>query len=203
MFGFNRSAVAESAPKHSEIDDFRRALFAGMAIIEFSPDGHILAASDKFCALTGYAEQELVGNHHRMLCTSEYAQSPAYNDFWRRLASGEAFTDRFKRLAKGQHELWLEASYMPVRDQTGRVCKVSKIATDISQQVADQSQQASELAAIDRSMAVIRFNLQGEVLSANDNFARVMGYRKAEVVGQHHRIFCESEFTSSSEYQAF
>ena len=174
-----------------------------MALIEFRPDGTILDANPPFLALIGYHLEELVGQHHRLFCPADFSQSPDYAKFWQRLARGEKFSDRVLRLTKGGAEIWLEASYLPVQDETGRVVKVIKLATDVSQTVEKQQQADSLLNAINRSMAVIEFNLAGEVLNANDNFLHTMGYRLDEIRGRHHRMFCTPEEANSNAYERF
>lgn len=202
MFSFKKNLPSIDQRSKNENDQLHDALMAEMAMIEFTPTGEILAASPKFCRLSGYSEHELRGSHHRILCLPEYARSTEYSEFWRRLAQGESFSDRFKRLGKGQTEVWLEATYIPVKDESGDVFKVTKIATNITDQIIEESRKSSELKAIDRSMAVIRFNLNGEVLSANQNFQQLMGYREADLKGKHHRMFCDSNYASSQAYQS-
>ena len=203
MLGFKKKTLTQTSADSTEAEQFRKALFQSMAVIEFSPSGTILAASTKFTSLTGYTEQELTGQHHRQLCPPEYVNSSAYQTLWKELAGGKTFSDRCKRISKDQVELWLEATYLPVKDESGKVTKITKIATDITQKTKTESEQKSELEAIDRSMAVIRFNLNGEILSANDNFVQTMGYRESEIIGKHHRIFCTPEYSSSPEYASF
>ena len=91
------------------------------AMIEFTAQGEILDANAPFLATMGYRLEEVRGQHHRMFCSKEQVASPAYAQFWRRLADGESFSDRYMRIAKGGREVWLEASYMPVRDAQGMV----------------------------------------------------------------------------------
>ena len=174
-----------------------------MALIEFTPQGEILEANEPFLATVGYRREEVCGQHHRMFCTRELLTSPAYAQFWQRLANGESFSDRFVRLAKGGREIWLEASYLPVSDSSGRVTRVIKVATDITAQVQAEHQHQSMLNAIDRSMAVIEFNLAGEVMEANDNFLQTMGYRLEEIRGKHHSQFCDREEAGSEDYRRF
>ena len=174
-----------------------------MALIEFQPDGTILSANRNFLKVMGYSVEEIQSRHHRLFCTPKYANSAAYQSFWSRLGNGEFINDRFLRLDKQGRELWLEASYNPVRDTTGRVIKVVKIATDVTAQVQKEQEQESQIKAINRSMATIEFNRQGEVVSANENFLAVMGYRLEEIVGKHHRLFCERSEIESPDYCQF
>jgi methyl-accepting chemotaxis protein len=172
-------------------------------MIEFKPDGTILTANDLFLQRMGYRLDEIVGQHHRIFCPEELIHSPKYQAFWQRLQRGESFSNKFLRLDKQRNPVWLEANYVPVRDRSGKMIKIIKLASDITAHVLDAQQQRALTTAIDRSMAVISFNLQGEVLRANANFLQATGYREEEVVGQHHRMFCTPELRNSRQYSDF
>ncbi len=174
-----------------------------LAMIEFTPQGEILDANEAFLAVMGYRLEELRGQSHRLFCAKEQLASPAYAAFWRRLAAGESFSDRYMRIAKDGREIWLEASYLPVRNAQGQVSKVIKLASDITERMHAEHQHGSYLNAINRSTAVVEFNLAGEVQDANENFLSTMGYRLDEVRGKHHRQFCDHEEASSEAYQRF
>lgn len=179
------------------------ALHDAIAIIEFTPQGRILTANELFLTCMGYTLAEIVGQHHSMFCTADLIQSPQYGDFWRRLNRGEALSDKFLRVAKNSRPVWLEANYVPVQDRSGRVIKIIKLATDITENIVDAQEQRAMTAAIERSMAVIAFNLKGEVLQANANFLNTMNYRADEIVGRHHNLFCTTELRNSPEYHQF
>ncbi len=179
------------------------ALNRSTAIIELQLDGTIARINDKFTAVFGYRADELVGGKHALLCEPEFANSQAYQAFWQRLRSGEFFQGQFKRRHKDGRVVWLEATYNPILDAAGRVVRVIKFATDITQKVEDAGRASSLIDAIERAMAVIEFDPEGKVLRANANFLAVMGYAERDVLGQHHRKFCSNEFASSSEYAAF
>lgn len=203
---FNSTIKKELAVSQRRLADSEATLAAlggSMALIEFQPDGTILSANRNFLKVMGYSVEEIQSRHHRLFCTPKYANSAAYQSFWSRLGNGEFINDRFLRLDKQGRELWLEASYNPVRDTTGRVIKVVKIATDVTAQVQKEQEQESQIKAINRSMATIEFNRQGEVVSANENFLAVMGYRLEEIVGKHHRLFCERSEIESPDYCQF
>ncbi|MGF6562039.1 methyl-accepting chemotaxis protein [Erwinia aphidicola] len=174
-----------------------------IAMIEFMADGTIITANALFLEKMGYKSDELVGQHHSMFCTPDLLQSRQYQQFWMRLNRGESFSDKFLRVAKDNRPVWLEANYVPVRDRHGRVFKIVKLATDITSRIIDAQEQRAMTNAIERSMAVIAFNLKGEVLKANDNFLKTMGYRASEVIGTHHSQFCSAELRSSPDYTLF
>ena len=184
---------------NARLDAIRNA----MAMICFSPDGHIIDANPRFLALMGYQLAEIEGKHHRLFCEPQLANSREYVQFWARLSAGESFTDTYPRLTKEGRTLWLEASYIPVLSADGRVSQIIKLASDVTADVEQAMQQKALVTAINRSMAVITFSPEGSVISANDNFLQVMGYRSQEIIGKHHRMFCSAELAKSAEYDAF
>ena len=179
------------------------AISRSMAVIEFDLTGKILSANDNFLKILGYSLNEVQGGYHRLFVESSYASSNDYAQFWQRLNRGEFFADRFKRIGKGGKVVWIEATYNPVLDMAGKPYKVIKVATDITKAVLVESDNNGQLAAINRAMAVIEFDLQGNVLTANDNFLKTLGYQLNEIKGKHHRMFVEPEYSQSAEYSQF
>ena len=150
----------------------------------------------------GYSLADLQGKPHSQLCFPDYANSLDYRAFWDRLRRGEPFSDRVRRRTADGREIWLEATYCPVRDAQGQIESFSKYASDITASVDAEVHNQARLNAINRAMAVIEFSPDGTVLDANENFLNVLGYRLDEVKGRHHRLFCDNEFAQSPEYQA-
>ncbi len=192
---------AESA-RH-ELQGKFAAIDRAQAVIEFDLEGRILDANANFLALTGYALDEVQGQHHRMFCEQAYAASPEYAEFWRRLRAGEYESGEFKRLGKGGKACWIRATYNPILDLDGKPVKVVKYAMDVAANKLAGVDHAGKVKAIDRGQAVIEFDLDGTILTANENFLAVTGYSLAEVKGQHHRMFCEDSLAGSAEYQLF
>jgi len=114
------------ADSRNQIDAIQKV----QAVIEFNPDGTIRRANDIFCTAMGYAESEIVGQHHRMFVDPAYAQSEEYRDFWKDLRSGKSCSDQFKRFGKGGREVYIRASYNPIRNAAGEVVKIVKFAVD-------------------------------------------------------------------------
>ena len=179
------------------------ALGQSHALIEFTPEGVVLAANTQFLTLFGYSAAELVGQHHRKLMDPAEAAAPAYAAFWASLREGHHQTAEFRRCAKDGREVWLQASYAPVRNRRGQVIRVVKMATDITRAKLDAADAAGQIAAIGRSQAVIQFALDGTILDANENFLTVMGYTAAEVRGRHHRMFVDPKEVANPDYAAF
>ena len=170
------------------------ALGRSSALIEFQPDGTVVDANPNFCATLGYAREQIVGKHHRMFCDPAYAGSAAYAEFWATLRRGEFVAGEFMRVASGGRQVWIQASYNPVKDEKGVVVKVVKIATNITGRKLQEK-------ALSDAQAVIEFTLDGVVQTANDNFCAALGYRLDEIRGQHHRMFCDAAFAQSPDYQ--
>lgn len=195
------SRVFPNSSKHSQAT--LSSLNDAIAMIEFTPEGLILGANSLFLEKMGYEMHEVIGQHHSLFCTPTLVSSPEYSHFWQRLRRGESFSNKFLRVAKNNRPLWLEANYVPVQDRSGRVIKIVKLATDITDHILDVQEQRAMTNAINRSMAVIAFNLTGQVLRANDNFLKTMGYHASEIVGKHHSLFCTAEVSNSKEYVEF
>ncbi|NWD76806.1 PAS domain-containing methyl-accepting chemotaxis protein [Pseudomonas gingeri] len=191
-----QQSVAEQASQLAAIE-------RSMIVIEFDLNGTVLRANENFLKATGYRQEQVVGQAHRMFCTPDYARSSEYSQFWTRLKSGQFESGTFERVAADGRIVWLEASYNPIKDDRGNVSKVVKYALDITARVQEEHETNGKLQAIDRAMATIEFNPDGSVIAANQNFLRLMGYTLAEIQGKHHRMFCKPATANSSEYQDF
>ena len=192
-----------SKPTISESDLVLKALDKSLAVIEFKTDGTIIRANDNFLAAMGYNLAEIEGNHHSLFVEKDYATSVEYREFWAKLKDGQFFSDEFKRLTKSGEEIWIQATYNPVRNEQGEVIKVVKFASDITAQKLQTADAAGQLSAISKSQAVIEFNMDGTIIHANENFCATVGYSLDEIKGQHHRMFAEPELAASQEYQDF
>ena len=179
------------------------AIERSMAVIEFDLQGTVLRANENFLKTLGYRGEQIEGQHHRLFCTPAYARSAEYNQLWSDLRNGRFQSGTFERVGSAGQSVWLEASYNPVRDDAGKVIKVVKYAMDVTPRLQAESEANAKLGAIDRSMAVIEFNLDGTIITANDNFLQRMGYSLAQIQGKHHRLFCKPELVNSSAYSEF
>ena len=180
-----------------------KAICRSQVVIEFAPDGTVLWANDLFLEAMGYRLDEVVGRHHRIFCDPEHAATPAYAAFWRKLGTGAFDTGEYPRRTKDGRTVWLQASYNPVLDAEGRPSKILKIATDVTRDRTEQAEFKGKVDAIDRSQAVVEFDLQGHVLAANANFTALFGYAEADILGRHHRMFCDAELANDPQYRRF
>lgn len=183
--------------------DLIEALGRSQAMIHFMPDGTILEANENFLSVMGYSLEEIEKKHHRMFLDPAYAASEAYRSFWKDLARGEFKSGEFMRVTKSGAEVWIQATYNPVRDSNGNVYRIVKFATDITKEKMKSADAQGQLTAIHRSQAVIHFDLDGTILEANDNFLKAVGYTLDEIKGRHHSIFVASDERETQDYKAF
>ncbi len=178
------------------------ALDKSQAIIEFNMDGTIITANANFLGAMDYSMDEIKGKHHSMFVEPAYRDSADYREFWAKLNRGEFQAAQYKRLGKGGKEVWIEASYNPLT-KNGKPYKVVKYATDVSKQKAVFADLNGKVDAISRSQAVIEFNLDGTIITANDNFLETLGYSLDEIKGRHHSMFVEPAYKESADYREF
>lgn len=193
---FNQKLKAQLQACQTRLDEEQgiiEAIKAGAATVIFSPEGIIQEASTPFLALMGYGAAELIGQPHSQLCPRAWGESGDYRQFWRRLAQGEVQSGTFERVNRQGETRWLEATYFPVKHQ-GRVTRVLKMASDVTEQYLRLERLEGLTEALDRSRAMIEFTPNGDILHANANFLSVMGYTLGEIAGRHHRIFCDETF---------
>lgn len=154
-----------------------------MAVIEFDPSGNILYANTNFASTMGYSPQELVGKHHRLFVEPEYGNSNEYRQFWESLARGERQQTQFKRFARNGDEIWIDASYNPLKGRDGRVYKVIKYAINITEQKRQEaeSRKLAELAdALNICQSRVMFvNEQLEVIYLNKVIKEMFAQRES------------------------
>ena len=179
------------------------AISKAQAVIEFTMDGKVLHANDNFLSVLGYTLNEIQGQHHSMFIDPVDRASPEYRMFWEKLGRGEYDAGQYKRIGKGGKEVWIQASYNPIKDMNGKPFKVVKYATDITAEKLKAADFEGQLKAINKAQAVIEFSMDGKVLNANDNFLNVLGYSLSEIKGQHHSMFVDPTYRASPEYRMF
>jgi methyl-accepting chemotaxis protein len=195
---FSRSSsVAQAALAQVE------AISKSQAVIEFNLDGTVVTANENFLKTLGYSLSEIQGKHHSMFVEPAMRDGAAYREFWANLNRGQYQAAEYKRIGKGGKEVWIQASYNPMLDRNGKVCKVIKFATDITAKKLASMEDAGMIAAIGRAQAVIAFNLDGTIVTANENFLKTLGYSLGEIQGKHHSMFVEPATRDSAAYREF
>lgn len=179
------------------------ALDKSQAVIEFNLDGTIVTANEIFLNTLGYRLDEIQGKHHSMFVEPSYRESAEYRKFWDDLRAGVFQAAQYKRIGKGGKEVWIEATYNPIMDKHGKPYKVVKFATDVTAAKMKAADTEGKLSAVNKSQAVIEFNLDGSIITANENFLGALGYRLDEIQGKHHSLFVEPSYRESAEYRKF
>jgi methyl-accepting chemotaxis protein len=159
-----------------EQDALLGSIGKSQAVISFKPDGTILDANQNFLATLGYSLNEIVGKHHSMFVDATFRASPEYRAFWEQLNRGEFAADKFKRIARGGKEIWIQASYNPLVDRDGRVFKVVKYAVDITAAenaiIASEKERAIKAAEQEQVVADLAAGLKS--LSEGNLTARIL-----------------------------
>ncbi|KLV09615.1 chemotaxis protein [Photobacterium aquae] len=162
--------------------------------IEFDKHGYIVTASDRFLTITGYDLNEITGKHHSVLYDPNDTRTNAYKEFWLALGLGESLDGSFTCICKdGSHVIFL-ANYIPIKDHDGHIDKILKIASDVTSLHKDDAKNKSIIDALNKSMAVIEFSVDGIVIGANENFLNVLKYQERDIIGHHHKMFCYDDF---------
>ncbi|MFQ3236776.1 MAG: methyl-accepting chemotaxis protein, partial [Paraglaciecola sp.] len=195
----SKREALENKRKTSMLDAIERT----QAVVEFDLKGIVLSVNDNFLSVMGYDSQDVIGKHHSMFVEPAYKASDAYREFWQQLNVGDALSDVYKRIGQGGKEVWIQASYNPLLDATGKVTGVVKYATDVTEQKVRSADYSGQIDAIRKSQAVIEFNMDGIVEFANDNFLKTLDYTLDEIKGKHHSMFVAPEYKNSHTYREF
>ena len=144
FFGTDITPAIELATENA---GFIQALLRSTAVIEFDLGGHVLTANDQFLRGMGYNLAQIKGKHHSLFCDPQETSSSQYKEFWATLNRGEFVASRFKRVDSSGRVVWLEATYNPVHDTQGKLYKVVKFATVVTDQV-DREAEVADAAGI-------------------------------------------------------
>ncbi len=193
------SGVWHCADMRRQVAAFGRML----PVIEFDLQGNVLRANENFLKASQYSREELRGAHHRMFVDPQYADSAEYREFWARLRRGECQSAHYKRMGKKGRVVWVQATYYPILGLLGRPYKVVKHTVDVTDQMMKLSDGVGQLAAISKAQAVIEFDLDGTIRTANQNFLAMTGYTLDELRGRPHGMLLEAGSRESEEQHAF
>lgn len=151
------------------------AIDRSLLVAEFDAQGVIQHANANFLAATGYSEEALIGQPHRILCEPAYVASPAYARFWSALRAGTFQSGECRRVARDGHIVWMQATYTPVLDERGEVAKVIKLATDVTAARAHEAEAMARLATTVTSIEEIAGRINLLALNAQIEASRAGG----------------------------
>jgi methyl-accepting chemotaxis protein len=180
-----------------------KAVGRSLAIVEFEPNGKIIAANENFCRFLGYEPSEIKGKQHSLFVDPDTANSPDYKALWTKLERGECEGGEYKLVGKDGGEVWIRAFYNPVVGASGKALKVVAVASDVTTAKLLAAENAAKVEAISRAQCIIEYGADGTILTANENLLNMTGYSLEKLQGQHHRMFVDATYAQSPEYQEF
>lgn len=187
--------LQELDTKEQELQNRINAINKAAMVIEFDPSGNILDANQLFQAKMGYSLEELRASHHKILACKDVDYDKVFHNFWTDLKAGKGTSGEYRRRTKNDEIVWIQASYNPVFDKTGKVYKVIKIGYDITEMKNQRTeidkmtlQLNQQVAALNKSAIVSETDADGNIIYVNDLFCDISEYSREELIGKNHRI---------------
>lgn len=168
-----------------------------MLVLEFDPEGRVRFANDNLLEALRYRREALIGRALDELIPDSFR--PNHPALLKALRNPEHWSGAFRLLCGDGKEAWLRAIWQPVNNGLGKLQYFTLCANDLTATITTAKEHESLIKALLRSTAVIEFKLTGEVVTANENFLRTMGYRLEQIQGKHHQLFC-SRFAGISRF---
>ena len=181
----------------------KESLESEMLCLTLDPEGRVEWANANFLQELAYSLGEIVGRAIEDLVPAHVRQDEFQLRFKHALARGEHFAGAVRLMRGNGKEAWLRSIVQPVRSSEGRIKQFSIFSSDLTRTIESSREHENLITALMRSTALIEFDLEGHVLTANDRFLGAMGYSLAQIEGKHHRMFCEPQEYNSAEYQQF
>jgi len=203
---FNSKLKKENLQLREELlsmEQVKSSLDSEMLVLQLDPQGRIESVNSNFEKEMLYNSHQLIGRNIEEIVPAHVKQLDFYQRMKAAITRGEHLNGAFRLLRGNGEEAWLRSILQPVQNSEGRLKYFTLHSSDLTRTIETSREHESLIKALMRSTAVIEFNLQGEVLTANDRFLQTMGYRLEQVVGKHHRQFCEPQEYNSQGYQAF
>jgi methyl-accepting chemotaxis protein len=204
--GSEREDDAEGAEPMGVAVDYRAevlALTRAFCVFELDADGTIVQANRKALDLYGYKESDVIGQHVAKLHGGGSPFGANDRAFWGEMSRGKVKTVELRHVGRAGRELWVEARFVPVLDDSEDLAKIVLLVQDRTERNVEMADLRGQAEAITRSQAVSEFDLDGTIVQANTLFLHIMGYRLEEVQGKHHSMFVDSEMRNSHEYRRF
>lgn len=187
----------------SSLQQVKESLESEMLVLTLDKDGQVQSVNQNFLGEMHYKSSDLVGRHINDIVPEHVKTDEFQRRFNNALTRGEHFAGAVRLLRGNGQEAWLRSIVQPVRCANGRIKHFSIYSSDLTRTIEASREHENLIGALVRSTAVIEFDLNGNVLAANDRFLSGMGYSLAQIKGKHHRTFCLPEEQSSADYQNF
>ncbi|QVM92255.1 PAS domain-containing methyl-accepting chemotaxis protein [Pseudomonas entomophila] len=185
------------------IEQVKNSLDSEMLVLQLDPQGRIESVNGNFETEMLYRAEQLIGRNIEDIVPPHVKKLDFYQRMKHAITRGEHLNGAFRLLRGNGEEAWLRSILQPVKNSEGRIKYFSLHSSDLTRTIETSREHESLIKALMRSTAVIEFNLDGQVITANDRFLQTMGYNLEQVRGKHHRMFCDPEEASSVGYQQF
>nr|WP_314493147.1 PAS domain-containing methyl-accepting chemotaxis protein [uncultured Pseudomonas sp.] len=203
---FNRHLKATLAEREADLARAVQLLSlmdqAGI-VVRLDADNRVIECNAAFIQALGYPDAQVLGQKLSQLVPGYVSKLPCFHAYAKAIAAGVPVRDDYRFLRANGSLAWLRLTWHPVRDAQGALQQIVGYGCDVSTEVSLARENQALLDALLRSTATIQFNLNGTVLGANEQFLAAMGYSLGQVVGEHHRMFCEPEYAASPAYAEF
>jgi len=186
--------ITEEKLRVTNLTDLSNAFDRVRGSVEFDLSGTLIRCNKTFAKMLRTDREDLIGLPHAKLCDEAFGTSRRHDEFWDKLLAGQEVAGQFKRVAPSGVEVWMQMSYTPVTSPEGRILRIGAIAVDITEQKLRTMENEGKIAAIERSMGVAEYEMDGKLLTANKTFLDMVGHPMAEVKGRPHAIFCDTAF---------
>ena len=187
----------------SSLQQVKESLESEMLVLTLDTDGRVQSVNQNFLSEMHYKSDELIGRRIEEIVPEHVRNDEFQLRFKAAMSRGEHFAGAVRLLRGTGQEAWLRSILQPVRSASGQIKHFSIFSSDLTRTIETSREHENLIGALMRSTAVIEFDLNGNVLSANDRFLSGMGYSLAQIKGKHHRMFCLPEEANSAEYQDF
>ena len=187
----------------SSLQQVKESLESEMLVLTLDTDGRVQSVNQNFLSEMHYKSDELIGRRIEEIVPEHVRNDEFQLRFKAAMSRGEHFAGAVRLLRGTGQEAWLRSILQPVRSASGQIKHFSIFSSDLTRTIETSREHENLIGALMRSTAVIEFDLNGNVLTANDRFLSGMGYSLAQIKGKHHRMFCLPEEANSAEYQDF
>ena len=204
MFGKHLKQELEALREvYARTRQIKESLCEEMLVLDLDPKGQITDVNQNFLSEMGYRHEDLIGRDVRSLLPDSFRKEPNYALLMQALEQGKHLTGAFRLLSANGKAAWLRSIWQPLYNSRKQLLGFTVSSSNLTRTIETSKEHEGLINALLRSTAVIEFNLQGEVLTANQRFLDAMGYRLEQIKGKHHRTFCEPEEYNSQAYREF
>lgn len=194
--------IAELEKELSAFQDIQEDLQQEMLHFALDSEGKIIGTNALFLRSVGYDEKEMTGKYLKDFILKKSLNKEHCQRMLDCIGKKTHWHGALQLETKGGKEAWYRAIIQPTKNAEGKVV-LAVYSAELTRTISQSKELEDMLAALNRSSAVIEFNLDGIVLNANDNFLKGMGYSKSQIVGKHHKMFCEPKEAESQDYRDF